>query len=261
MGFWAAALPFLKSAGGGALAGGALSALGSVFGKSNNSLANSMGNIQHDLAYRGMQIRVNDLKKAGLHPSLAAGMNPGNVVSVPQPEQSSTAKEMAQMMGQAIAQSAAARQQAKLVEAQIRLTNAEAANLEKMGQQSPGTLLAQTDQATANNPSTVLPPRPNQVPQETAQATDAPKVQYGSPRYIEMAKDFFFKVSQGVPQEVIEQEYGEIASELYGMYKAFKDAGININDRIKLGHHLYDFMHRPARFGRTKTPHLSGGGW
>lgn len=193
MGFWAAALPFLKSAGGGALAGGALSALGSVFGKSNNSLANSMGNIQHDLAYRGMQIRVNDLKKAGLHPSLAAGQNPGNIVSVPQPEQSSTAKDMAQIMGQAIANSAAARQQAKLTEAQIRLTNAEAANLEKMGQQSPGTLLNQTDQAQANKDVIPLDPVEKVVAERTGykQQPGTDVSLYFSPAQLKQARVLF----------------------------------------------------------------------
>lgn len=195
MAFWSAALPFLKSAGGGALAGGALSALGSVFGKSNNSLANSLGNLQEHLAYNQMQIRVEDLKRAGLHPSLAAGQNISPTVSVPQPEQSSPVKDMAQIMGQAIANSAAARQQAKLTEAQIRLTNAEAAKVEATipGQKSQGAILDQTDQP--NVATTGIPlDKVEQVVANRTGYTEQPGTDvslYFSPAQMKQAKVLF----------------------------------------------------------------------
>ena len=209
------------------------------------------------------------MKKAGLHPSLAAGTSPtsGGIASIPEDAGQGFAQA-----GQAIDARMAQKKQIELIDAQIENIKAQTAEMQTdtgiKGQALAGSAI-QTDQ---HQPSQVIE-RPPQEVRPVAQATDRSAVQYGSPGKMEVGSGLMWSLSNGVSQERIEQEYGEIVGNIYGIVKSFKDAGYNINLKRQYGvqiheaERLYREQGKMAAFrylfsySKPKKPRSGGGGW
>jgi len=196
---------------------------------------NQQYQLQKEQFYKPMQVRVADLKKAGLHPSLAAGMTSGQVVSNPSsslPQQPNT-------------NIAGVLQSKKLSN---ELLSAQIENVK-----------AQTDDIRANTP---IPGQSTTIHDAQAQGTkniierppntDRPKQQKGSSGTLQIAKDIVVKLTEGVPVEAIENEYGELISLPYGVIRAIKDLGFNLNDYYDIGVRTYDAINRNVKLPRGR---------
>lgn len=116
------------------LAGGGLSALGSVIGGQLNARSQAEANAQNialsrEMAQKSIQYKVADAKQAGIHPLYALGAPTSSAAQVVAPQKDYVGKAM-QQMGQSIA-NIQTDQQMRLNEAQIKkieLENAKTKN-------------------------------------------------------------------------------------------------------------------------------------
>jgi len=191
--------------------------------------------LQKEQFYNPMQHRVADLKKAGLHPSLAAGMNSGQTVSNP-------ASALPQQPNTNIAGVLQSKKLSNdLLAAQIENVKAQTADIRAntpIAGQSTSIHNAQA-QGTKN----IIERPPN---------TDRPKEQKGSAGTLQIAKDIVVKLTEGVPVEAIENEYGELVSLPYGVIRAIKDLGFNINDYRQYGIRAHDALNRTLKMPRGR---------
>jgi len=196
---------------------------------------NQQYELQKEQFYNPMQVRVSDLKKAGLHPTLAAGMTSGQVVSNPSsslPQQPNT--NIAGVL------------QSKKLSNDLLMAQIE--NIE-----------AQTEDIRANTP---IPGQSSPIHDAQAQGTknlierppdtDRPKHQKGSPGDLQIAKDIIFKFTEGAPVEAVEAEYGELISLPYGVIRFIKDLGFNINDYYDIGVRTHDALNRNVKSPRGR---------
>jgi len=196
---------------------------------------NQQYSLQKEQFYKPMQVRVADLKKAGLHPTLAAGMTSGQVVSNP----SSSLPQQPNTNIAGVLQSK--KLSNELLTAQIDNVRAQTADI-RANTPIPGQSTTIHD-AQAQGTKNIIERPPN---------TDRPKEQKGSQGTLQIAKDIVVKLTEGVPVEAIENEYGELVSLPYGIIRAIKDLGFNINDYRKYGIRTYDALNRNLKMPRGR---------
>lgn len=196
---------------------------------------NQQYQLQKEQFYNPMQVRVADLKKAGLHPSLAAGMTSGQVVSNP----SSSLPQQPNTNIAGVLQSK--KLSNELLAAQIENVKAQTADI-----RANTPILGQSTtihDAQAQGTKNIIERPPN---------TDRPKQQKGSPGTLQIAKDIVVKLTEGVPVEAIENEYGELISLPYGVIRAIKDLGFNLNDYYDIGVRTHDAINRNVKLPRGR---------
>jgi len=196
---------------------------------------NQQYQLQKEQFYKPMQVRVADLKKAGLHPTLAAGMTSGQVVSNP----SSSLPQQPNTNIAGVLQSK--KLSNELLSAQIENVKAQTADI-RANTPIPGQSTSIHD-AQAQGTKNIIERPPN---------TDRPKQQKGSPGTLQIAKDIVVKLTEGVPVEAIENEYGELVSLPYGVIRAIKDLGFNLNDYYDIGVRTHDALNRNVKLPRGR---------